>query len=396
MESSSPDPAPQPENKNSEGPSGPVPQDSSPIKRISARRKAGYLLVVWCVFILGMLLVEIGFRTFAEPVDLLDAMVRDHHQSMFGGIEGEQVFEADPLLAWKLKPSLDHVFWDYTNFSTDPDGLRTWGRPSPDGKQRKTLRIVCLGDSVTFGYRVPVAFPKNPRRFNPDSKPYPQRLEEMLRDELPDRDVRVIVMAVPGYSTHQCVAWVKRRLGRYQPDIVCICFGWNDTDLRDLPDHVTMPMHFRARFQRQLKQGSHVFRNLSFRWAGKRKESMDHSWNTAAEQVPRVSREDYVRNILEMAAEVDVWGARLLVIAPVYRDRISSPEHARRMGEYRKALVEMTGVHSIPCLLIPELTEESADTNKGLFGEVIHPNERGHMLMARRVHRDIISQGWLD
>ena len=45
--------------------------------------------------------------------------------------------------------------------------------------------------------------------------------------------------------------------------------------------------------------------------------------------------------------------------------------------------------------MIPELTEESGDTNQELFGEVIHPNERGHFLMANRVYREITGQGWL-
>ena len=365
------------------------------MKKISLYRRFAYLLGVWAVFILGMFFVEIGFRMFAEPVGLLDVMVRDHHQSMFNGIEGEQVFEADTLLAWRFKPSLNHVYWDYTNFSTGPDGLRTWDGSFPDRRDRLPLNIVCVGDSVTFGYRVPVAFPKDPDDFNPDSRPFPQRLEEMLRDELTDRDVRVIPMAVPGYSTHQGLAWVRRDLGRYRPDIVCICFGWNDTDLREQPDCSTLPMNFGARFQRQLKQKSHAFRNLTHRWTMDDPDAGNEPVAIPAEWVPRVSRDEYVENILDMAVEIRELGAKPLVIAPVYRDRKKDPGHASRIGDCRRDLVEKTRDAFVPCLVIPELTEESGDTNQGLFGEVIHPNERGHFLMANRVYREITGQGWL-
>ena len=78
-------------------------------------------------------------------------------------------------------------------------------------------------------------------------------------------------------------------------------------------------------------------------------------------------------------------GARFVAIAPVYRDRVSYPAEAARMAAHRSHLRESMRGAGIPYLEIPELMEDAHPANKGLFGELIHPNAEGHRLIASLV-----------
>ena len=52
------------------------------------------------------------------------------------------------------------------------------------------------------------------------------------------------------------------------------------------------------------------------------------------------------------------------------------------MGQYRDALYSMARRNEIPFLDVFELTEAAYPANEGWFGELIHPNEMGHRLLA--------------
>ena len=92
------------------------------------------------------------------------------------------------------------------------------------------------GNSVTFGYRVPVVWPERPKDYDQDWLPYPMLLEKQLRLANLGRQIEVITMAVPGYTSHQGLAWLRHDIDYLQPDMVIVSFGWNDVSLSDIPD----------------------------------------------------------------------------------------------------------------------------------------------------------------
>ena len=57
-----------------------------------------------------------------------------------------------------------------------------------------------------------------------DALPFPAQLEQSLRASHPDRQIDVIPLAVPGYTSAQGLAWLRREIARLQPDAVIICF----------------------------------------------------------------------------------------------------------------------------------------------------------------------------
>ena len=349
-------------------------------RAIPLRRRLIYLAVPPIAFILLLLLIELIARLALEPVSSLETFVRVAYPDLVGEKEGARAFEGDPLLAWRFKPNLKDQYWDYTTFSTNEAGLRHDGPVRR--KPRDGFRVLCVGDSVTWGYRVPVSFPQAPLRFNRNHRPYPRLLEAKLRAMLAGRAVDVVTLAVPGYTSHQGLAWLRRDIDRYDPDLVIICFGWNDTDVRAAPDSETLPMGWLARMRRRLLGASRAMVAAS-RWIEDRRAAGKAA--TPPTSVPRISEAQYVENFRHMTDLVRRRGARPIVIAPIYRDAVTNRAHARRIAAHRRALADAMRDQGTPYLEIPELTEAAHPDNAGLFGELIHPNHVGHRLMTTRL-----------
>jgi lysophospholipase L1-like esterase len=318
--------------------------------------------------------VEGATRLLLPPVPALDVLVAPFQARQLVGKQDTEkrrnrprLFEADPLLFWTLRPNVDRLVWDQTLVSTNERGLR---HPRPIGPKRPgSRRIVCMGDSVTYGTRVPEA--STPEAPGPGA-PYPRILEELLRAA--GADVEVIAMAVPGHSSHQGLAWARRDLAALEPDLVTVCYGWNDVSLMPAPDEEALrtgTLHVAARSVLMRSQAAlHLASALRPRPRAR-----------TLSLVPRSSRERYVANVRAIAAEARRH-AGVLVIGPVYRDRTTIPDEAQRMAEYRSALAAAMAADGTPYLELPDLMEGAADHNAGLFVEHIHPNHAGHRRLA--------------
>jgi lysophospholipase L1-like esterase len=297
------------------------------------------------------------------------------------------IFEGDPLLFWRLAPHLDGVVWDGTLVSTNPQGIR---HPRPiAAKAPGTFRVVCAGDSVTFGYRVPRVYHRRPSDY--DELPYPMLLEKRLREANPGREVEVIALAVPGYSSHQGLAWLRHDLRRLQPDLVTACFGWNDIDRRAVTDRRAMPAGALPVAARRLVTGSQALMRAGM-WLRARRADTAPS---AGPGVMRVPRDEFVQNLREMVHLAREAGAGVAVIAPIYGNPVAHPPEGDDIAGHREALRAALARDGVPVLTVPELTEARFPDNAALFEEHIHPNHRGHRLLAERLLRFLESEGLL-
>ena len=92
-------------------------------------------------------------------------------------------------------------------------------------KTEGTLRVICMGDSVT-GQGPP---------------PYSGFLHERLQAEpLSTNKWEAFNMGVHGYSTAQGLRLFQRRTRTLEPDYVTVFFGWNDHWRGAQPDHLRM------------------------------------------------------------------------------------------------------------------------------------------------------------
>jgi lysophospholipase L1-like esterase len=344
--------------------------------KIPLRRRLLYLGFIYVVFLLLLVSVEVITRFAFTRVESLDLFINTPQQKMqVANPQQSAIFEGDPLLLWRLKPNLNHVYWDFTVVSTNAQSFRA---DYPIGRKPAGMfRIVCLGDSVTFGYRVPPVWPDKPNDYDPTWQPFPVLLEKELRSANPNRSIEVFPMAVPGYTSHQGLAWLKRDIDYLQPDVVIASFGWNDVSMSDVPDREAIDTRWWPVAIRWLIDHSQAFAHAT-RWLRSRNAGKPVPHVPAA----RVSQQEYIDNFNAIVRLAKDHGARVIVIGAPYRDSKTNPPEAMLMTQYRAWLKSDMQQSQTPYLEILELTEAAGSINEGFFGELIHPNHIGHRLMA--------------
>ena len=344
--------------------------------KIPLRRRLLYIGFIYVVFLLLLVSVELITRATFSHVESLDLFVNTPQQKMqVANPQQSAIFEGDPLLLWRLKPNLDHAYWDFTTVSTNAQSFRA---DYPIGrKPAGTFRIVCLGDSVTFGYRVPPVWPEKPNDYDPEWQPFPMLLEKELRKANPNRSIEVFPMAVPGYTSHQGLAWLRRDIDYLKPDVVIASFGWNDASASDVPDREAIDTRWWPVAIRWLIDHSQAFAHAT-RWLRSRTEVK----RVVGVPSARVSQQEYINNFNAIVRLAKDRGAGVIVIGAPYRDSKTNPPEAQLMTQYRYSLKSAMQQSQTPYLEILELTEAAGSVNEGFFGELIHPNHMGHRLMA--------------
>jgi len=344
--------------------------------RIPLRRRLAYVTIIYLSFLLLLLGIEVGTRLALPHLSSLDLfVVTPQQKAQVADAKQATIFEGDPLLLWRLKPNLDHVVWDFTVLSTNAQHLRS-DRPL-ERKQPGSVRVVCLGDSVTFGYRVPTVWPDKPNDYDRQALPYPMLLEKELRAANPNKQIDVVTMAVPGYTSHQGLAWLQREIDSLKPDLLVISFGWNDASLSDVPDNEAIKTNWRAVTVRWLVDHSQAFAHATH-WLRARQPPSAKGVRPA----PRVDEQDYLNNMMAMAQLGKDKKATVIILAAPYRDKVTNPAEADLMQRYRAGLRSVSNRNGLPYLELPELTEAAYPLNKGWFGELIHPNDMGHKLIT--------------
>jgi lysophospholipase L1-like esterase len=190
----------------------------------------------------------------------------------------KDIYEPHPDLLWTLRPSavLDVEFLGFAGIRTNSIGIRAPELPGP--KEPGELRILCLGDSVTFCLGLL------------QGETWSDRMEQALKasPELAGRKVSVINAAVPGYSSYQGMLQFDR-LRHLEPDIVTFWFGLADAhEMYDLPDSA----------QRMPVEG--VDQKLALLWnlrVFQLVQQVVTGVRSSAVEGTRVSREEYRANV---------------------------------------------------------------------------------------------------
>ena len=108
------------------------------------------------------------------------------------------------------------------------------------------LRVLCLGDSITFGYGVG------------DDDPFPRQLEGLLRQAWPERGAEVVNAGVQRYFTYQEIDFLRLKGLELRPDIVILVVYINDLNVRPRGDYT-------REYEKEREQAASAFRNR-FPW----------------------------------------------------------------------------------------------------------------------------------
>jgi len=122
----------------------------------------------------------------------------------------------DRRVFWRFKPN--QILADPEIYRR-PVRINSLGFRGPDftpAKPARTFRIICLGDSTTFGWSVA------------DDETYPAQLEKRLLARYPGRNFQALNLGVTGYTSLQGRELFLSRAAGFQPDLVIFAFGSND------------------------------------------------------------------------------------------------------------------------------------------------------------------------
>ncbi|MEC7726477.1 MAG: SGNH/GDSL hydrolase family protein, partial [Planctomycetota bacterium] len=158
---------------------------------IQREARVGKKLLLLCVVVaLCLLTAEVALRARGIP-----SLKCQFVSATFDG----ELFVEDPDRLWRLSPTCQ-------KFEVNEVGLRGWwpDEPAPEGE----LRILCVGDSCTFGTGV---------RYD---ETYGVVLARTLSESRLQRKARAVLLALPGYSTYQDLVLLRQRADELQPDLV--------------------------------------------------------------------------------------------------------------------------------------------------------------------------------
>ncbi len=163
--------------------------------RLAARRGVANALLAAASLLVPATALELALRPVTPPPGRKTAL-----------------FVRDDALGWRMRPNVTQP-WGGVTVRTNAAGLR--GPDVPLARPAGTVRILWLGDSVTFGYRV--------ARWQ-DVFPFvvARRLERA------GFGVETIDAGVGGYAPWQERAWFERVGLAWHPDIVVLGFVLND------------------------------------------------------------------------------------------------------------------------------------------------------------------------
>ena len=210
------------------------------------------------VTVVGFVILEAGLRIayFGRNWMVTEIPVPyvfgDDHGPIPPWLDGLRILEPDKVLIWKNRPKSQGRYIDVFSpghserektailrrfLPQPPDSLKgnpTWEislnsegfRDVEIRKQKPSsvFRIICLGDSWTFGWNVG------------STQSYPQQLQDLLRREFPEANFEVFNLGVAGYSSIQGLRLLKTRVLDLHPDVVVVGFAMNEPHMAGVDD----------------------------------------------------------------------------------------------------------------------------------------------------------------
>jgi len=260
-------------------------------------------------------------------------------------------------------------------------------------KPKDVYRIFSIGDSCTFG-NMDVA--------------YPGLLHTRLNAEGKGKKLEVINAGIEGYHSGFALARLKEDVLQYQPDLVTIYVGWNDF-MKTNPENLGETDRY-TWFAQLMEQSYLVkaYKKVLFSYV-RPMVVKPNVVNTPEDlhAYDAFESKEFRNNLLEMIGILKAKSIKVLIFTrpTVVREGMSYEEIKRQNvvfpwygsaysvnkllslhRAYNRTIRNVAQEEGVP-LLDLEVEFEKHDKN-GLFWDTMHPNEKGHQLIADLVfHR---------
>jgi len=336
----------------------------------------------------------------ARWVELLSAAPRDLRNYY-------STYEWDRYLFYRLRPNVAIPLTDVLA----PPGIRErtrWilrtnakGFPGPEvpyGPHPGTYRILCMGDSSTFGWGVE------------SDEAYPALLQESLRRRHPGARIEVVNLGVCGYSSQQGKVLLEREGLRYEPDLVTLSFGSNDWSRVPEPYDEAYRRNLRwigaVREWLQRSRAYQIYSAFLLRSVRGEGSTDVKSLKDAALDMPfNVGPGKSISNLIAMVESVRASGADAILVSNCTPGEMDVPIRQASERSGAPLLDTETILHAaLPTLRADEDLAEPRARVEALYGDQMmashpdlevyladrcHPNVVGHRLLARDLARMI-------
>jgi len=153
----------------------------------------------------------------------------ENYRKLTQPLEGVPYHQFDEDLGFCLKPNTEFSFMipggNIVNYSINSHGFR--GDEIDIEKPEGAVRIICAGDSSTFGYMVNLP------------QTYPKLLEVLLSKGTVEKNAEVINAGIPSFWSSGGVKYFEKKLRSFNPDILVFSYGFNDIFFKMRPKKKT-------------------------------------------------------------------------------------------------------------------------------------------------------------
>jgi lysophospholipase L1-like esterase len=295
--------------------------------------------------------------------------------------------QQDPTLPWSWLPApgaLCHID-GRVDFRFNSLGFR--GPLFEKQKTPGTVRIICMGDSGTMGWGVK------------DGQMYCSDVQGIVERKC-GKQIETINAGVFGFSSFQGVHLLKNKILELHPDIITICYNWNDhadaIRIAKLSGKYAwehgVPTSDKNLYHSQsyagLFQMVNRLRLIQFMQLGALKinelkgTKSDPQASNSEKDLLRVPLEDYKQNLEQM-----IGLARENKIVPILLTQAMNPKRAeitemqlpaKRQQQYNAAVREIAAKQNVLCIDPVPVLEADAR----FFNSNTHPTKGGHHLIA--------------
>ena len=274
----------------------------------------------------------------------------------------------DPALFWSPQPGFSGLFLG-KQVTIDALGLRG-PEPPPRAEGGRRL-LLCLGDSITFGYGLS------------DEETYPAQLGRLLAS----RGVDVANGGVTGFTSHQVRRRLEQLLPRLRPDGVTVCIGWNDKTLRKVDDRTYARRLAASMALQSAADRLYLFRAMKAAYLRLSLRGQDQK----PRDVRRVGLVQYRENLGALAAACRAGSVKLALVAlPARRVAGEFPADEGYAAAVESAAREL----GLPLLQAGDLglRSQRADTS-AWFLDSLHFNAEGARLFAQTLAPQLEAAG---
>jgi len=358
------------------------------------KKDVKYLVIFYFIFFLIIIALELVLR--CVEIKSLD---RRRLNSIFPGgidmVEESHNFDPDtgiPLcvpdreLFWKMAPNRSGNFEVTKNVVTNSLGFR-----SPEFSARKprgTYRIICLGDSATFGMCVR------------QDETVQALLQKHFRDTYPSRDMEVINTGVPGYTSQQGRVTAQQYLEKFKPDLITFAFGINDLTeaIMTQADWYRMNTNLSGRLIGFFHK-SELYTLFEYLVISLRDKIISFlvDEQARAQRVPhRVPIADFEDNLKYVAELCKSKGVDLVIIREAVKKEPWLSDRLAKMDQQLEIMHRVAADNNAFVLDLWEVMENVQEAAPGkpdayhpFFADHFHPNGKGNELIAAELFRKI-------